>query len=332
MRRAFPASVRQVALNYLSAVSLLLPVFVFYHAVPYYRGVITPDGFAGLTFALIGYLTLLPVFYASFPDDYTVKCRRFWKAVYALQHRPLKDAEKVALRAVAVKAFFLPLMVGWSVFHFQNLGESAQTLWGEFSFRHLYMFLFFAVLVGDVGCYTIGYAVEHPKLGNEIRSVEPTWQGWLAALACYPPLHIITARLLGWYAADFPEFDSTLLQIALGVPMLALIAVYSWASLALGLKASNLTHRGVVADGPYAFVRHPAYTAKNLFWVLSALPLLFKHGPSHPQLFLAAGFGLTAWCGLYVWRALTEERHLCRDPEYVAYCERVPYRFIPGLF
>ncbi len=54
--------------------------------------------------------------------------------------------------------------------------------------------------------------------------------------------------------------------------LLVALAVFSWASIALGFKASNLTNRGIVTHGPYAFVRHPAYAAKNLAWWLGALP------------------------------------------------------------
>ena len=39
---------------------------------------------------------------------------------------------------------------------------------------------------------------------------------------------------------------------------------YALASIALNFKSSNLTNRGIVARGPYAIVRHPAYITKNL--------------------------------------------------------------------
>ncbi len=35
--------------------------------------------------------------------------------------------------------------------------------------------------------------------------------------------------------------------------------------------------------------------------------------------------------GIYYARAITEERHLSRDPEYQLYMKKVPYRFIPGV-
>jgi protein-S-isoprenylcysteine O-methyltransferase Ste14 len=42
--------------------------------------------------------------------------------------------------------------------------------------------------------------------------------------------------------------------------------------------------------------------------------------------------GFVAWATIYFLRAITEERFLGKDPEYVAYCQRVKYRFIPGVY
>lgn len=336
-RAFFPGTANAITLNYLSAASLLLVVYTIYAAlfrfVPYYNDLISPKGMLGIAYVLFGYLYVLPFFYATFPDDYTVKCRRFWQAVFAFRSRPLDANEKVALRAVAVKAFYLPLMIAWVISHYDNLIASWQTIQTNgFAFRNIYMLLYFVILVGDVGCYTIGYAVEHPKLKNEIHSVEPTISGWLAALFCYPPLVLLTQRVLGSYGADYPEFDSMFFQVIFGIICLMLIAIYSWSSVALGFKASNLTHRGIVAAGPYAYVRHPAYISKNLLWCVSTIPLLVHFGPSEPRLILAAGFGLSGCFGIYYLRAITEERHLGKDPAYVEYCQRVKWRFVPGVW
>ena len=58
--------------------------------------------------------------------------------------------------------------------------------------------------------------------------------------------------------------------------MLLGVGVYAWATLALGLRASNLTNRGIVTTGPYRWLRHPAYVAKNLSWWIGATPLVVK--------------------------------------------------------
>ncbi len=103
--------------------------------------------------------------------------------------------------------------------------------------------------------------------------------------------------------------------------------------MALGFKASNLTHRGIVARGPYALVRHPAYTSKNLAWwigAISSVTAAFSHSLLDGIQAIASVIGVTM---LYVLRALTEEDHLRSvDGECSAYAAKVRYRFIPGLY
>jgi protein-S-isoprenylcysteine O-methyltransferase Ste14 len=328
------ASGRAVLLNYCSAVALLLLGYAFYALCPYYQSIISPAGYAGLRLVLGSYLLVLPLYYASYPDSYTVKCRLFWRAIFALPQRLPTRQERVALLAVLVKAIYLPLMINWLIYHIaeawgagQDLPTTADPL------QTGYLLLCNLLFVVDVLFFAIGYAIEHPRLGNEIRSVEPTLLGWLAALTCYPPLNLITTRALGWYTEDYPEFSSLVLQVVVIVIMLLLMVIYVWASVALGFKASNLTNRGTVDRGPYAWIRHPAYISKNLFWCLGALPWLFAcAGRGDWGLIIAGVVGLAGWCCVYTLRAITEEHHLGRDADYQQYCRRVRYRFIPGVW
>ncbi len=116
------------------------------------------------------------------------------------------------------------------------------------------------------------------------------------------------------------------LQLSEPVKIAAFVAVticwtfYVAATVALGFKSSNLTNRGIVTRFPYNIVRHPAYIGKNLLWFIEFLFLSQKH------LGLLIGFFI-----IYLLRAWTEERHLKKDPDYVAYMKKVKYRFIPGI-
>src|SRR3546814_14686759 len=69
-----------------------------------------------------------------------------------------------------------------------------------------------------------------------------------------------------------------LLMALTGIVLVLLTAVYAWATVAFGLRFSNLTHRGILTHGPYAWTKHPAYVSKNLFWWLATLPFLATSG------------------------------------------------------
>jgi protein-S-isoprenylcysteine O-methyltransferase Ste14 len=116
------------------------------------------------------------------------------------------------------------------------------------------------------------------------------WDGWLQA---WPTLRAFWAALI-----------------------IVLAAIYALCTVSFGLRFSNLTHRGIITGGPYRFSKHPAYLAKNLSWWLISVPFVSEQG-------LSAALRNCCLLGLlncvYYARARTEERHLSRDPTYVAY-------------
>ena len=107
-----------------------------------------------------------------------------------------------------------------------------------------------------------------------------------------------------------------LLLTMVGAVLVALTAVYAWATVAFGIRFSNLTHRGILTHGPYSWSRHPAYLAKNLFWWVSTIPVLSTGSLVDA---VRATVILAAVSGVYYWRARTEERHLSTDPVYRDY-------------
>ncbi|MBW3600277.1 MAG: DUF1295 domain-containing protein [Planctomycetes bacterium] len=329
---AFPASRRSIALNYAAGASLVILGLALYYVSPFHQRFFSGVGYAALGWVAAAYLVLLPLFYATFPDDYTVKCRLFWRAIAKLPRRRPSAQEAVALRAVLVKAFFLPLMLNWLVLHVISIYETRQTFGTASALAGGYAILLSFLILLDVLVFTVGYGVEHPRLGNEIRSVEPTLLGWIAALACYPPFFLITLQALIWPSEDHPAIANPWVQAGLFAIMLLLMGIYTWASAALGLKASNLTHRGVVQSGPYAWVRHPAYVAKNLFWWCGMLPWILTAAATDRTALVAGIVGMLGCNGIYCLRAWTEERHLGADPAYQEYRRRTPWWFIPGVW
>ena len=102
-----------------------------------------------------------------------------------------------------------------------------------------------------------------------------------------------------------------------GMLLVILTGVYAWATIAFGLRFSNLTHRGILTHGPYSWMRHPAYVSKNLFWWLSTLPFFVTTDSVDDAIRNTVILALVS--GVYGWRAITEERHLRSDSDYQDY-------------
>lgn len=319
-----------------------------------------------LMHVLIGvYIVALIPFYARYPWLHskafvflqglrlTVQ-RLFRPASRARLARNARDRMRLPLRfgfspattqaalALLLKFFFAPLMINWCLAHAGDMtGSIAQVFdgWnqgqrGRILFdSSLFWACFQAILFIDTFLFTIGYIVEIPALRNRIRSVDPTFLGWFVCIACYPPFNGVTAMYLEWQSNDFPQFQGDTLHFVANVTLLLLMAIYSWASVALGFKASNLTNRGIIARGPYSVIRHPAYAAKNLAWWIGAFPTLYVLWSTNNLKGLAyALFSLTCWSLIYGFRAITEERHLLMaDNGYAEYMARVRHRFIPKV-
>jgi protein-S-isoprenylcysteine O-methyltransferase Ste14 len=300
----------------------------------------TPDL---LTWIALSYAVALLPYYALLPEI-TSKARialaYLGGQFFAAQRPRFGRNEQQAFLALFLKFFFVPLMLNWLLgsagevlghWHALAASPAGRDLFATFN-AHLYLFAFKSLLVVDVFLFTVGYVVEIPRLDNMIRSVDPTASGWLVCLLCYPPFNQAFTAFFPWQAADFPKFQEPAVHVILNCMLLASMAIYASGSVALGLRASNLTNRGIVARGPYAWVRHPAYAAKNLAWWIGALPAFaMAFGQSFGAGVWAVG-SMAAWTAVYVLRALTEERHLLMlDNGYAQYMKTVRYRFVPKV-
>lgn len=235
------------------------------------------------------------------------------------------DAEQIFhhLRAWAVKGFFLAFMVsivpgGFSQIVNMDFADLLDNpVW-------LANGLITAMFLVDVQFATVGYLLTMKPLDAHIRTANPYMTGWVAALICYPPFilmgsggpldyHVATSDWAYWFA------NHEWLLYIWGAILVALTGVYAWATVAFGLRFSNLTHRGILTHGPYALTKHPAYLSKNTYWWLATLPFLVTSGSTGDMVRNTAI--LAAVSGVYYWRARTEEKHLLADPEYKAYAE-----------
>jgi protein-S-isoprenylcysteine O-methyltransferase Ste14 len=238
-------------------------------------------------------------------------------------------------RGYLVKFFFVPLMVVFWISNTQTFEKALLNLlnqehwwsWDVYAISRLYDVAFEGMFLVDVSLALLGYICTFRLFDTHIRSAEPTLVGWFVALACYPPFSR-TADLYLAYNNGQHYWGSTLanypvLFALVAATIIFLQFVYAYSTVMFGLRFSNLTNRGILCKGPYAVIRHPAYVAKNISWWLVSLPFLFSFGDCVRLLCMNA---------LYVGRAITEERHLGRDPDYQEYMRRVKYRFIPGVW
>lgn len=300
----------------------------FLNYLPYCFNALRPGTYAILSVLFLYYLLLAPViYYFTLKETTTNKPYLIMRAIYrnsigrfyprttspvypVAQTTMLHPDEKVAILFMGVKFFFLPTMLDFFYGHLTS-----------FNTQTAYLFVINLLFTIDTLIFASAYALESDVLRNRVKSVEPTFFGWLVTIICYPPFNSLIGIYIPWGANDEVAFGSPMLTSVIRVILVGLLVVYVWASLALGMKASNLTNRGIVTRFPYSIIRHPAYISKNIIWWITLIPVMN----------IPFAFGMGFWSVVYVLRAITEERHLRKDPDYVQYCERVRYRFVPGI-
>jgi protein-S-isoprenylcysteine O-methyltransferase Ste14 len=274
-------------------------------------------------------LFVLSVPYVLWLDRVLVEPRDgCWHFGAMLIGREPSDPQQVwiHLRAWAVKGFFTAFMIMIVPGGFANLVTPD---WSEFftSPVGIATLLITLMFVIDEQIGSVGYILTMKPLDAQIRSANPYLAGWLAALMCYPPFQLMSPedRPL-FYLVGVPG-DDNWFRVLDGQPivlwvwaalLVTLTGIYAWATVAFGIRFSNLTYRGVLTNGPYAFSRHPAYLSKNLFWWCASLPFLVESGSTADA--VRNAFFLGCVSAIYFWRAKTEEKHLlAEDPKYRAY-------------
>ena len=227
-------------------------------------------------------------------------------------------------RGWLVKAFFTPLMF---VYVHQGLGDLWKSLTpAVFDFEHIFGWTIDLFYLFDVFLATIAYTLTLRVFDSQIRSVEPTLGGWIICVICYKPLTDAQAPYIqyeldnvywGVVFAPYPW-----LYVLWGSIILALVFIYVWSTAAFGLRFSNLTNRGIITNGPYRWVKHPAYLSKNLSWWMISVPFVAGAGW---MIAVQSCLMLGVVNLIYYLRAKTEERHLKADPvyrEYMAFMAR----------
>lgn len=223
------------------------------------------------------------------------------------------------LLAWIVKGYFLPIMVGDVVNAMARLRGAD---WGLFSgtFVDSFDLLFVALINLELIFVAAGYLFTCRLFDSHVRAVEKTFFGWVIALMSYGPfLSLFYVRYLA-YNTDGINWLSWLaghevLTIAWGSLILVLLVIHLWSDACFGLRFSNLTHRGIITNGPYRFSKHPAYVIKNIRWWLVSVPFIAVDVQTGLQL------SLLLFCVniVYSLRSYAEERMLSQDPVYIQY-------------
>lgn len=230
--------------------------------------------------------------------------------------RPWIFAEqKTYLLAWAVKIAFIPIMYGGLMLTLEQLLAFDWRLEPTSLVGGLFLF----GLAFDLVIASGGYLFASRLFGNEVRSTDDTFSGWLVCMICYPPLvyffHLAREQTDNIIWSDWLAPNDPLYWFWAALVTLTWI-IYWISNASFGLRFSNLSWRGLIAHGPYRWFKHPSYLAKNIYWWLHTVPFIGVASGLDLARNLA---GLTFVALVYWLRAKTEERHLMRFPEYAAY-------------
>jgi protein-S-isoprenylcysteine O-methyltransferase Ste14 len=319
--RAPTPSLARCATKLLGLAATLGPIALAYWVFPEYGDWYAPFWNVLRRYAVA--MILFAVFYTWIVDGImTDPYDATWQLGRVILFHP-EDAKKADIanhyRGWLIKAFFLPLFVVFT--HGQLSGIINYDLAGlRMSNMRLYHFLSDLIYALDVLYATVGYVLSFRVIDTHLRSAEPTMFGWAVALECYMPFwgKLFNPLYLHYDGIGFESWLSGYPALRWGWAgaILVLEGIYLLATFAFGVRFSNLTHRGILTNGPYRFTKHPAYVAKNLSWWMITLPMIPYHGWADA---LKSSLGLAGVSMIYLLRAKTEERHLSKDPVYVEY-------------
>lgn len=260
-----------------------------------------------------------------------------------------RECDMTAVRkcvlSVALRVFFMPIMYVYMAMFLsavltQDPMEAAQAMTEITDISTLSQIGIFKVLLiaylifcaMDVLFATIGYLMVFRPMDSDIRSIEPTFVGWISCIICYSPFwEMIFLKYVlfnfyhnpAWYV--WFENNTTLLTIW-GILVIGAMLLESGTTMTFGARFSNLTYRGLISAGPFRLTKHPQYIAKLMNRFLFYVPFLAVGGLMDVAHQFALFFLL---CFIYYLRARTEENHLSRFPEYVEYAQWVDKH---GLF
>ena len=216
-----------------------------------------------------------------------------------------------------------PRQIAFLIFLLAVLFGAAGTL--DYWQAWLFLAVFIACSVG-LGLYFVRHdpaLVERRMRAGPAAEQEPAQRIIIALLlAGLLAMLVLAAFDRRWHWSEVPAWLTILADFGIVGSFVIFFFVMKQNSYA----ASTVRVEGgqtVISSGLYGLVRHPMY-AGALSLMLS-MPLALGSYWARTL--------LIPLLPILVWRLLDEERVLRRDlPGYAAYCERVRYRLVPGLW
>jgi protein-S-isoprenylcysteine O-methyltransferase Ste14 len=326
LRGKFPldwstAKLARVATKLFGVVASWLLVLLIYWVFPYFRES-TKAFYDLLNLVWLPTLVLAPIYlwYVDSllddpKDEYLAFGRLFTGQWSQIDPRVLGNH----IRAWLVKLFFLQFILeilanrlnAWL-----TADLKAHFLNHPYGFLDIYVDALFLV---DMAFGAVGYLLTLRLFDTHVRTTEPTLLGWVVCLICYAPFSTILNYFAqydddlywGGWLAGYPTIS------LLWAAMIAICTtIFVLATVQLGIRFGNLSHRGIVTNGIYGWLKHPAYVSKILSWWLISVPFVSTNGATE-----AIRLSLILLClnVIFYLRAKTEERHLARDPVYRDY-------------
>lgn len=232
-----------------------------------------------------------------------------------------RDIIKTHIVSLCVKIFFLPLM-------FVYLSGQWSTMRGinalPKDFPEFFSLSMNGIFFLDVVFGVIGYICTFRLFNAHIRKPETRWGGWVMCLICYAPFNqVIFNEFLNYHdSVDWKIWLSAHPSIyaVWGSLLIASYTIYVLATVNFGLRFSNLTNRGILTHGMYAYTKHPAYISKNFSWWLEDVPFIATSltiGLKHSAILFTVNI-------IYYMRAKYEEKLLSeQDDTYRQYADYI---------
>jgi isoprenylcysteine carboxyl methyltransferase (ICMT) family protein YpbQ len=318
------ASPKRVLLKYVGGIATLAGMALAYWLFPEYRGEFYAPYYQALYVGVPLYVVVGMFSLWFFDSRLSNPQDIYYKIGRALIFREQMSPKLLIQHTLQwlVKAFFLPLMFVYLV------GHADISLHFQGTFLSWYDNLYRLCYLIDVAFVVVGYYTASRLFDSHIRSADPYAGGWVSALICYQPFwSLVSAGYIMYYFS--PTWgvwlaDSPVIHALWGTAILASLVVYVWATICFGSRFSNLTHRGIINFGPYAYCKHPAYVAKLISFLLIQVPWAAE-SPNNAIRGMAL-WGVLAF--VYFCRAKTEERHLrLVDGTYAVYEQQLKQRW-----